>query len=339
VVIVWGERLTQGPGADNAAKALLNLAARLNLAGRDGAGLLEVPSGANGRGLREVGAVPVDDARDAPGIAAAAASGDIGALYLLHADPLRTHPDRATWEAALGQASTVVAHASFLTEGIRDHATVVFPAESHAEKEGTIVHPDGRLQRLRRAIGRQGDTRPEWSVLNDLAKRLGLDTRALTAPMLTAQLVTAVPHWAGLTLDEIGGKGVRWQERDAASAYPESETARFALEAPRAVPPADGQLRLGTFRSIWASAEVEVSPALKFLHPRQRIEMSPEDARRLALTPGEQVVVGTNGTSVGATVTVRADAPEGTVFLEEAIPGDDAANVLRGAHVEVRKAP
>ena len=48
----------------------------------------------------------------------------------------------------------MIAHSAFLTEGIRDHADVVFPAEVYAEKEGTLVHPDGRLQRLRPAIAR-----------------------------------------------------------------------------------------------------------------------------------------------------------------------------------------
>jgi NADH-quinone oxidoreductase subunit G len=32
-----------------------------------------------------------------------------------------------------------------------------------------------------------------------------------------------VPFYAGLTLEEIGGKGVRWQEREAAGAYPLKE--------------------------------------------------------------------------------------------------------------------
>ena len=53
VVIVWGERL-----ATEALPTLLRIADRLALAGREGAGLLEIPAGANGRGLREAGAAP-----------------------------------------------------------------------------------------------------------------------------------------------------------------------------------------------------------------------------------------------------------------------------------------
>jgi NADH-quinone oxidoreductase subunit G len=42
--------------------------------------------------------------------------------------------------------------------------------------------------------------------------------------MTSQQLFDAVPFYAGLTLEEIGGKGVRWQERPAASAYPAQES-------------------------------------------------------------------------------------------------------------------
>ena len=69
----------------------------------EGAGLLEVPESANGRGLREAGVLPdcgpglADAAAEGMGaaaMAAALAEGELGALYLLGVDPLRSHPDR-----------------------------------------------------------------------------------------------------------------------------------------------------------------------------------------------------------------------------------------------------
>ncbi|MEA2316449.1 MAG: NADH-quinone oxidoreductase subunit, partial [Solirubrobacteraceae bacterium] len=348
VVILYGERLVSGPRAAHAARALLNVAGRLGLTGgRAGAGLLCVPSGTNARGLAEVGVLPnagpgfadpALDGRDTGQIAEGVSGGELTALYLMHVDPLRDLPGREAWDAALDSATTVVAHAAFLTEGIREHATVVFPAESYAEKEGTITHPDGRIQRLRQAIGHQGDTRAEWWVLADIAKRLGVDFGVLTGPMVTAQLTAAVPFYAGLTLEEIGGKGVRWQDRDAATGYPfDLDLGPFELEAPPASPAQDGRFRLGTFRSVWASPEVEVSPALRFLHPRQRVEISPADAQRLNVLEGDHVVVGSNGTSVRGTVALRDAVPEGSVFLQRSIP-DQSASSLQGPLVEVRKA-
>ena len=59
---------------------------------------------------------------------------------------------------------------------------MVFPAETAAEKEGTVTHPDGRLQRLRPAIARQGEVRAEWSILSELATRLGADAARSAAP-------------------------------------------------------------------------------------------------------------------------------------------------------------
>ena len=350
VVILWSERLTSGARAPHTARALLNLAGELGLtAGRAGAGLLEIPAAANGRGLREAGVLPnagpgyveveppTHGVRDAAAIAEAAAAGELSALYLLRIDPVRHLPGRETWVAALEQATTVVAHAQFLTEGLREHATVVFPAEAYAEKEGTIVHPDGRLQRLRAAIGHPGAVRAEWQVLAELSKRLGLDTEALTGAMLSRQLFEAVPFYAGLTLEEIGGKGVRWQARAGAESFPEASLGPFDLEPPEPAAQANGRLRLGTFRSIWAAEEVHVSPALRFLHAGQHLEISPADAQRLSVFQGERVVVGANGTQIAATVNVRSAVPTGSVFLESGVP-DQSASSLTGALVEVRKA-
>jgi NADH-quinone oxidoreductase subunit G len=132
---------------------------------------------------------------------------------------------------------------------------------------------------------------------------------------------------------------VRWHERDAASAFPAIPELPAAAPSPAdttAAPEANGRLRLGTFRSIWAAPEVEVSPALKFLAAKQRAELSPADAQRLGIQPGQRVTVGVDGASVHATATVRSDMPQGSVFLEENI-AEDGVNALNGTElVEVR---
>ncbi len=56
--MLWHERLSAGPDGERAVRALLDLASTLGLADIDGAGLLEVPAHANGRGLREAGVLP-----------------------------------------------------------------------------------------------------------------------------------------------------------------------------------------------------------------------------------------------------------------------------------------
>ena len=343
VVIVYGERLTHGARGEHAVRALLNVGGRLVRADHDGAGLLELPAGTNGRGLREAGVLPNAGPGLAPvspvgldsgAIGASAAAAATTALYLLHVDPLRDLPSRRTWRRALAQAGSVIAHADFLSEGLWDYATVVFPAESYPEKEGTITHPDGRVQRLRPAIARPDAVRAEWNVIADLSRRLDHDPGVLSGPMASARLFEAVPFYAGLTLDELGGRGVRWPARPASAAWPAADAGPFGLEAPLHPPTPNGALRLGTFRSIWAAPEVELSPALRFLRPHQRAQLCPADAQRLGVAHGDRVTVGANGSRVQATVTLRSSVPEGTVLLEEGI-AEDSASELDGDLVEV----
>jgi NADH-quinone oxidoreductase subunit G len=345
IVILWGERLPT-----EALPHLLRIADALGLEDRDGAGLLEIPCGSNGRGLREAGALPnagagysdpADEGFPASEIAAAAADGEIHAFYLLETDPVRDYPNRALWDRALHRAALVVAHASVLTEGIKEHASVIFPAESHAEKEGTLVHPDGRVQRLRAAIGHPDQVRAGWWVIADICNRVGLDTGVMTSGMAFKQLVDAVPFYDGLTLDQLGGRGIRWPEREQAAKMPAAgaETTRPAAAQSgngAAATPTNGHLRLGTYRPIWADPEVEVSPALHFTVVHQHVELSPEDAERLGIAGGETVQVAQNGTTLKATAAVRSGVPAGTAFLADGI-ATDSANELTETTVEVSK--
>jgi NADH-quinone oxidoreductase subunit G len=346
VVILWGEGLSAPARA-----TLLRIAERLGLADRDGAGLLEVPLCANARGIREAGALPgvgpgyseAPAGRGAAQIAAAAAAGQLGALYLFEIDPLRELPDRDAWERALAGVPLVVAHAATLSDGLARHADVVFPAESSAEKDGTVVHPDGRLQRLRSAIRRPGEVRAGWQVLADLARAVGLDTGVLSAGMAFRQLVAAVPFYEGLTLDAIGGRGVRWPQTPAAAAMPAPGAmldgggagATPAASGPQAE--ANGRLRLGTYRSIWAAPEVEISPALHFTIAEQIVELSPQDAGRLGIEDGVPVQVAQNGTRLRGRAAVRSGVPAGTAFLAAGI-AEDSANALTEPLVEVSRA-
>jgi NADH-quinone oxidoreductase subunit G len=345
IVIVWGDRL----GAD-ALVQLLALADELGLAGREGAGLLEIPSGSNGRGLREAGVLPdagpgyaplpAEPGHGAASLPGAVAEGELTAFYLFETDPVRDQPDRAAWEQALHRAGLVVAHAAVLTEGLREHADVVFPADSYAEKDGTAVHPDGRVQRLRTAIAHPGNVRPGWWVIAELAKRIGLDTGVLTSSMAFQQLVEAVSFYAGLTLEEIGGRGVRWPEREEAGAFPAGEQGGVG-EKPQtdgfiSHPATNGALRLGTYRPIWASPEVEISPSLQYTVAHQQAELSPDDAQRLGISSGDALTVSSNGTRLTATASVRSGVPPGTVFLATGI-AKDSANALTEPTVEVTK--
>jgi NADH-quinone oxidoreductase subunit G len=303
IVVIWGERVVGGGRGMQGGQALLAVADALGVAGKAESGLIGIPAETNGRGLREVGCV----AGLGPGLTdadpPAGDDGAPGALLLFEAD--------AT-DADMEAAGAVIAFAQFHTEALDDQADIVFPAQVYAEKEGTVTHPDGRIQRVRQALGHPGDSRAGWSVLAELCDRVGASTGALSASAVTALIAEAVPFYAGLTLDEIGGDGVRWQDRDAASATPEAELPSERLEQP---PEAPAGLTLASAPTLWTGPAVEHSPSLRFLDTGARVLLSPADARELGVATDDRVAVQANGDSIAAAVVVRTGVPRGSVFL------------------------
>jgi NADH-quinone oxidoreductase subunit G len=333
VVVIWGERISAGERGRQAVEALVALAGALGVAEREGSGMIEIPVAANGRGLREVGCLPnlapglkdVETAGKDSAQILDAAGDDVGALLLVNVDVERELP--VTAAAALGRAASLVAFSDFVGEALDEHADVVFPADSYAEKEGTVTHPDGRVQRVRQAVGHPGQVRPGWAVLAELCRRLDVTLDLHSAPAATAAVADAVPFYADLTLEEIGAKGVRWQERGAASALPVEQPSEEALEQP---PSAHDGMRLGAAPSLWSGRETRHAPSLRFLASEPYAEISPEDARRLEVQPGDGLLVSVNGDSMRATAAVRTGVRPGTVFLAPA--------ALPAGPVEVSKA-
>jgi NADH-quinone oxidoreductase subunit G len=360
VVVIWGERI--GREGEAATSALLDVAAALDLAGKDNSGLLEVPDFANARGLREAGCLP--DA--GPGLTTAALtvistanaavtgkgteeirvaleSGELKTLLLFGVDPLRDFPDTGAWKNALAKADHVIAFSTFET-ATTAMADIVLPLETHAEKDGTVTHPDGRLQRVRPSASRPGDIRPNWGVLAELSLALGHDTGVSSQPSAFQALTEAVPFYTGITDSDIGGRGIRWQDTAARANAPEPAAAsaagspKHSSEAPaeRFGDPAPDALSLATYRDLWAGPITELNPPLRFLAPQQRVELSVSDTERLGLKAGEEVVVSQNGTSLRARVAVRERVPEGVCFLLEGVAEGNANALLNGSPVSVQ---
>ncbi|MFT3863929.1 MAG: NADH-quinone oxidoreductase subunit NuoG [Solirubrobacterales bacterium] len=365
VVVVWGERI----GAAGTA-ALVELEAALHLTATTGAGLLEIPEATNARGLREAGVLPdagpglaalAEGGRGTEEIRQALIDGDLDGVILVGVDPLRDFADTSAWEEALNAASFVVAFSTFTT-ATAAKADVLFPLETHAEKDGTVTHPDGRLQRVRPAAGRPGDIRPGWQTLAALSSALGHDTGVSSQPTAFEVLTSAVPFYASISDSDIGGRGIRWQETESASTLPPSAASvpslpasaesaeaqapgvtadspdtqreRASAEAVGATGALPG-LTLGTYRDLWAGPITELNPPLKFLKPSQRLEVSPEDAERLDLATGDKVRVTQGTKSLEATVLIKERTPEGVCFLAEGVADGNANSLLNGHVVKV----
>jgi NADH-quinone oxidoreductase subunit G len=379
VVVIWGDRIArEGDGATN---ALLELAAALDLVGKDSSGLLEIPDFTNARGLREAGCLPdagpgliqaaltTDREANAASVGkateeirAALESGELKSVLLFGVDPLRDFPDTEAWKRALAAADHVVCFSTFET-ATTAMADVVFPLETHAEKDGTVTHPDGRLQRVRPSASRPGDIRPNWGVLAELSLTLDHDTGVSSQPSAFAALAAEVPFYAGITDSDIGGRGIRWQDvstalpnggaggvasADAArrGAQPASAGAAGASgsvsgeSTPPAVsdPETGGSelLALGTYRDLWTGPITELNPPLKFLQPQQRVELSLSDADRLGLATNDEVSVSQNSTSVRARVSIKERVPEGVCFLIEGVADGNANALLNASPVSVQ---
>ncbi|HMT05722.1 MAG: NADH-quinone oxidoreductase subunit NuoG [Solirubrobacterales bacterium] len=334
-VVVWGERIGRGENGPAAIESLLELSEALGFAGQEESGLIEIPDVANARGLREVGCLPdagpglsaVDAGRDVEGIRAGLESGEVRAVVLYGVDPLRDFPDTEGWRRALEHADFVVQFAMASTD-TTEFADVVFPLESHAEKDGTITHTEGRLQRVRPAAARPGDIRGGWHVLAELSAALGHETGVHSVPEALKKITETVPFYAGLTDAEIGGRGIRWQDRPAAGSWSliaPAGSVGGTVGRTSPVPstdPADAsgngdELVLGTYRDLWANSTTDLSPALGYLIPAQRLEVSIADAERLELSKGDEVSVKCGDNEVTAFVAIRAAMPEGTCFLME----------------------
>ncbi|HEY6731498.1 MAG TPA: NADH-quinone oxidoreductase subunit NuoG [Solirubrobacterales bacterium] len=345
VVVIWGERIAR---EDGAAEALLEVAAAANMASTDGAGLLEIPDTSNARGLREAGVLPdagpglteTTAGKSTEEIRQALISGELTGLILFGTDPLRDFPDTPAWEEALTAADFVVTF-SMHQNATSAKADVVLPLETHAEKDGTVTHPDGRLQRVRPSASRPDEVLPNIIVLSELAAKLDLDTGIDSQPTAFAALTEAVPFYAGIADSDIGGRGIRWQETSSAENLPEpagpsgptspdTQPDRASAE----VGP-DGPFTLGTYRDLWAGPITELNPPLKFLAPQQRVEISLTDADRLGLKSGDGVRVSQNGASIDAQVHVKERVPAGVAFMAEGIADGNANALLNGGPVQV----
>jgi NADH-quinone oxidoreductase subunit G len=72
-------------------------------------------------------------------------------------------------------------------------ADVILPGASYAEKAGTYVNLEGRVQRGDKAVFAPGDAREDWTILRALSDKLGCPLPFDTFEGLRAEMVKAIP--------------------------------------------------------------------------------------------------------------------------------------------------
>ena len=154
-----------GAGSEAVIHAAANVAAALKTSGKDVAVMLNVPE------ANTLGAALVDGALSVESALAAVESGQAKSLIVVENDLYRrADPERVA--RALAAADNVVA-LDVLENETLEHATLVLPAASFAESEGTYVNNESRAQRFYQVFEPKGDIRPSWRWLTASAERAG----------------------------------------------------------------------------------------------------------------------------------------------------------------------
>ena len=183
----------------------------------------------NTHGARLVGIIPEGSTGQAESSALvdAVKSGRVRTLLLVGASDLEGTPIGDALFAELPNVPAVVT-ISPRTDSFRSHAAIALPMALWAERDGTFVNGQGRLQRFRRAVAAQGDACPPYLLLLALLKQLGQPLPPRVDALFDAEPPSARPvfgwlaednaHLAGVTYDRIGALGILLEERSAATA-------------------------------------------------------------------------------------------------------------------------
>ena len=102
----------------------------------------------------------------------------------------------------------VVAVDLFLND-LNQGADVIFPALGFAEKEGTVTNVEGRVQKVNAVLPGPGQSRPDWSILADIADRVGRPVSLSSLEAIAKEIAAVAPAYRDVTWDLL-----EWDERD-----------------------------------------------------------------------------------------------------------------------------
>ena len=138
----------------------------------------------------------------------AAASGELDVLWLVGAKLREQFPDTDLVERAMQKAFVVINELE-MTETAQ-HADLVLPAASVAEKDGTYTNCERRVQRIYKAFDISPDIKPDWLIFSEIAAQMGSGTPFFSARDILRDIAANVPLYAGMTPKSLGEAGLRW---------------------------------------------------------------------------------------------------------------------------------
>ncbi|HVH10284.1 MAG TPA: formate dehydrogenase subunit alpha [Gemmatimonadales bacterium] len=355
---LWAMGLTQHANGTDLVTSLLNLMLTCGMIGRWGAAMMPIRGQNNVQGASDMGAIPFvyTDYRPVsdPAVRAeyAAAWGvkpetlslkpglmvtevarpesGVSGMYIMGENPIISDPDIAHAEHWFRELEFLAVHDLFLTETAR-YADVVLPGSSFAEKTGTFVNTERRIQLGRRAVASPGQARADLEILAELSDRIGLPTPARTAEEVMREIVRVTPSWRGVTYERLEGAGLQYP-------VPTSTSEGTAFLFQDRFPTTDGK---GTFVPVEYAPPVELpddaypfvmntgrqlyhwhtgtmtrrSSGLDQREPTPIVELHPEDATSLGLEEGDLVRLTSRRNTLVSSCRISARVARGQVFV------------------------
>lgn len=176
-----------------------------------GAGYLDVTNpGINQRYNQFYGAeVPSHIGYKIPEMFDAAINGDLKALWIIGEDVVQTDPNTQKVMKALDSLEMLVVSELFMTETAK-MATVLLPASSFLEKEGTFTNGERRIQRVQRVVEPIEGTKPDGQIIVEMMRKMGYDQCDYTADNMLKEISQIVPFFAGVKWNDLGDNGKQW---------------------------------------------------------------------------------------------------------------------------------
>jgi len=256
-----------------------------------------------------------------------ALAGEIKALYIIGSDPALTEGNTAKVEKALKSVELLVVQEVFPSRTTQ-FAHVVLPAASYAEKDGTFVNTERRVQRIRKAIEPLGQSKPDWQILCELAQRLGYAMNYTSPEDIFEEIKRLVPIYAGMSYRRLEEKhGLQWpcpDEKHPGTKFLHREKfvrGRALLKGIDYFPPAElpndqYPLLLTTGRTFMQYNSGTMTRRTKSgrAEPENFVQLSAKDAERLELKEGDRVRVSTRRGELVVKAKIT-DIAEGIIWI------------------------
>jgi len=235
----------------------------------------------------------------------AAAEGRLKALWAIGYDILLTNPNSEMTRRALESVELVIVQDMFLNETAREFATVFLPVASSFEKEGTFMNAERRIQKVRQALDPPGEARTDWEIVCDVARAMGKGEFFAfgSAEEIWNEVRQVWKAGQGISYARMEQNGVQWPcpaEDHPGTEVLHAETfagnRRAALRRVEFRPTAETTspefpFLLTSGRTLYQfnAGTMTLRTANTVLHPADFLDVSPDDAARLALVNGERV--------------------------------------------------